>query len=135
VPRAIPFELLVEVAILVDKYSMLDVVAFFSDTWITNLKATTGLPQDYNSQVLPWLFIFFVFEKADGFSNMSRPAVQGCDETLGNDVKDNLPTPKIVIGKYLAFQSDLCMFTDCWDFRQDKSISNLNNQIYLGYCV
>lgn len=94
VPREVTFECLVEIAILVDKYDMLGMVKFYSDTWIANL-----VMKEHNAKPLSWLFLFWVFEMEDNFKDMSRTVLEGCDENLEAGLDPRLSIPSSVIGK------------------------------------
>ncbi|KAH8819186.1 hypothetical protein F5884DRAFT_661867 [Xylogone sp. PMI_703] len=95
VPRQVSLELLTKLAVLVRSFSMLETVQFFSDTWIENLQRD-GLPKSYNEDVIPLIFVFWVFDRPSEFKNMTRLAQQQCDEKLEDDVQD-VPIPHSII--------------------------------------
>jgi hypothetical protein len=101
VPRQVNLELLSKLAVLVNYYGMLESVELFSDTWIENLKRE-GMPKEYNEQVLPWLFIFWVFEKGRDFRDMARLVQRECDETL-DELVGIIPLPHTMISKFPCF--------------------------------
>jgi hypothetical protein len=101
VPRRVNLELLSKLAVLVNYYGMLESVELFSDTWIENLKRE-GMPTEYNAHVLPWLFIFWVFEKGRDFRDMARLVQRECDETL-DELVGIIPLPHTMISKLSCF--------------------------------
>lgn len=97
VPRQVSLDLLSRLAVLINYYAMLESVELFSDTWIENLKRE-GMPTEYNEHVLPWLFIFWVFEKGDDFRDMARLVQRECDERL-DELVGAIPLPHTMISK------------------------------------
>jgi hypothetical protein len=97
VPRQTSFEVLKKLAVLVCELGMLDTVQFFSDTWIDNFQRL-GLPTSYNENIPSLIYIFWVFDRASEFKDMSRIAQRECDENLQNNVGD-VPIPHIILGK------------------------------------
>jgi len=87
VPRQVSLEVLSKLAILVSKFDMLPTIEFFSDTWIDNLQRE-GLPKSYDENVLPLVFVFWVFDRPAEFKNMTRLAQQESTEELEDDAKD-----------------------------------------------
>jgi hypothetical protein len=81
---------------------MYETVQFFSDTWLDNFQ-NEGLPKSYDENVLPLLFIFWVFDRQSEFKQMTRLTQQECDETLDEDVK-GVPIPHNIIGMSEPFQ-------------------------------
>jgi len=97
VPRQLTLESLTQLAILAKGLGMLEAVEFFSDTWIDNL-TREGFPTVYNDRVLPFLFVFWVFNRQSEFKDMTRLAERESTNKLQDDVKD-LPISKEIIGK------------------------------------
>ena len=97
VPRSVSLDLLSRLAVLINYYAMLESVELFSDTWIENLKRE-GMPTEYNEHVLPWLFIFWVFEKGDDFRDMARLVQRECGERL-DELVGITPLPHTMISK------------------------------------
>jgi hypothetical protein len=97
VPRQVSLEVLSKLAVLVSRYEFLETVEFFSDTWIENLQRE-GLPKSYNENVLPLLFVFWVFNRPSEFKDMSRLAQWECTEELDQDVGD-VPISHSIVGK------------------------------------
>lgn len=99
VPRQVSLDLLTKLAILVRGFSMLETVQFFSDTWIENF-LRDGLPKSYNEDVLPLLFVFWVFDRSTEFRDMTRLAQRQTDEKFEEDAGD-VPIPRSILGKPL----------------------------------
>jgi hypothetical protein len=97
VPRQVSLEVLSKLAVLVSKFEMLETVEFFSDTWIDNLQRG-GLPKSYNENVLPLVFVFWVFDRPAEFKDMTRLAQRETTEKLEDDVRD-IPILHSIIGK------------------------------------
>jgi hypothetical protein len=105
VPRQVSLEELSKLAVLVSGFGMLETVQFFSDTWIDNFQQE-GLPKSYNENVLPLLFVFWVFDRPAEFKNMTRLTQRECEKTLDEDVQD-VPIPHSIIGKSELFWLNL----------------------------
>ena len=97
VPRQVNLDVLNKLAVLVSSLGMLEAVQFFSDTWIDNFQRE-GFPESYNENVLPLLFVFWVFDRPLEFKNMTRITQRECDEKLGEDMQE-VPIPHSIIGK------------------------------------
>lgn len=86
-------------AAAVNYHRIQEAVELFSDIWMEDLKKRP-LPTSYTSEVLPWLFIFWVFRKKDGFRNMTRILHQESDDNL-EDEANAVPTiPASIISKF-----------------------------------
>jgi hypothetical protein len=96
VPRHVSLEELSKLAILVSSFGMLETVQFFSDTWIDNYQME-GFPKSYNENVLPLLYVFWVFDRPSEFKDMTRLTQRECDEKLSEDV-GAIPIPHSIIG-------------------------------------
>ena len=96
VPRQVSLDDLSKLAVLVSKFEMLSTVEFFSDTWIDNLQRG-GLPKIYNENVLPLVFVFWVFDRPDEFRVMTRLAQRESTEKLEEDLGD-MPILHGIIG-------------------------------------
>lgn len=97
VPRQVSLDVLSKLAVLVSKFDMLATVEFFSDTWIDNLQRG-GLPRFYNEDVLPLVFVFWVFDRPDEFRDMTRLAQLESTEKLEDDIGE-IPILHGIIGK------------------------------------
>jgi hypothetical protein len=100
VPRQMSLALLRKLAVMVNDFGMLGSVEFFADTWIDHSKRE-GLPGSYTEDVLSWLFVFFVFERAEEFKDMTRLTQQECDEKFDQDAREIL-LPCGIVGKSTA---------------------------------
>jgi len=107
VPRQVTLDLLSKLAVLINYYGMLESVELFSDTWIENLKRE-GMPKTYNEQVLPWLFIFWVFEKGKDFRDMARLVQRECDERL-DELVGTIPLPHTMISESRFYLGEVCI--------------------------
>jgi hypothetical protein len=97
VPRQVSLDDLSKLAVLVSKFEMLSTVEFFSDTWIDNLQIG-GLPRSYNENVLPLVFVFWVFDRPDEFREMTRLAQRESTEKLEEDLGE-IPILHGIIGR------------------------------------
>ncbi|KAI9792537.1 MAG: hypothetical protein M1816_002057 [Peltula sp. TS41687] len=70
VPRQITFEMLIKVAVLVDKYQFHEVMEWGTDMWTEDLKFT--VPKVFTDDVIPWLCISWVFKRSTEFFNVTR---------------------------------------------------------------
>ncbi|KAG9229346.1 hypothetical protein BJ875DRAFT_387537 [Amylocarpus encephaloides] len=95
VPRQVSLELLRKLAVMVNDYGMLGSVEFFADTWIDHSKRE-GLPGSYTEDVLSWLFVFFVFERAEEFKDMTKLTQRECDENFDQNAREILLPVAIV---------------------------------------
>ncbi|MCJ1476644.1 hypothetical protein MMC13_005312 [Lambiella insularis] len=98
VPRKITLEMLTELAILVDKYELLEITEVFRDCWFEDLK--TSIPQEFNQDLLPWLCISWVFAETEVFRRVTMIAKM---ESEGTVEEYRLPIPCAVLGKIPAF--------------------------------
>ncbi|CZR67620.1 uncharacterized protein PAC_17519 [Phialocephala subalpina] len=97
VPRQVSLEMLSRLAFVVNHRQMHEAVELFSDIWIENLKQNP-LPGRYTPEVLSWLFIFWVFQKEDGFRNMSQILERESDHSLEDEADAGPPLPASIIG-------------------------------------
>ncbi|KAH7378860.1 hypothetical protein BKA64DRAFT_240654 [Cadophora sp. MPI-SDFR-AT-0126] len=96
VPRRVDLNMLSKLAIAVNHRHMHEAVGIWSDTWIENLKRDEGLPSSYTPDaLLSWLFIFWVFRKADDFRNVSAILERESDSSLEMEVDT------VYIGPYI----------------------------------
>ena len=72
VPRKIDLWMLTELAVLVDKYKLLETAEMLLDYWLQHLKYT--IPLVLNNDLLPWIYILRVFRKPDIFEKVTRVA-------------------------------------------------------------
>lgn len=93
VPREVDLELLMELAILVDKYALSEITDMFADLWIDSLK--WSIPNTFDENLLPWIWISRAFGKADTFKEVTKVAQL---ESIGFIEEDRLPIPNEVPG-------------------------------------
>ncbi|KUJ15798.1 uncharacterized protein LY89DRAFT_670340 [Mollisia scopiformis] len=99
VPRKVGLLLLTQIAILVNKYEMLDVVEIFSDTWIRRC-LKKGLPEQYErceDVVMSWLFIAWVFEKPKIFKPITRTMIHCAPNVFHHDLDLDPPIPNTLL--------------------------------------
>jgi hypothetical protein len=104
VPRQVSLDLLRKLAVMVNDFGMLGSVEFFADTWIDHSKRE-GLPASYTEDVLSWLYVFFVFGRADEFKDMANLSQRECDESFVDNAREILlPTGIISRSKSSSFK-------------------------------
>ena len=72
VPRKIDLWMLTELAVLVDKYELLESIEILLDYWLQNLEST--IPLTFNNDLLPWIFVSWVFKKSKIFKRVTKIA-------------------------------------------------------------
>jgi hypothetical protein len=92
VPRTIDLPMLTEIAVLVDKYELLEITDIIIDSWLQSLKAT--IPRSFDGSLLPWLCISWVFEKPEIFKQVTKSALL---ESEGFIEEVCLPIPEPVL--------------------------------------
>jgi hypothetical protein len=125
VDRHPDLNLLTELAILVDKYHCLQTVEVFAEIWIDNLLDDMGLPVKYTEDVIPWVFISWVFESAEIFQDMTRIIQLECDETLDDDINERIPIPELVISECRGIKT----FEEPTDYHADAIKASRNDAI------
>ena len=94
VPRKVDLWMLTELAILVDKYELLESVEMVLDHWLQNLEST--IPRTLNNDLLPWICISWVFKKPEIFKKTTKIAQM---ESEGLIEENQLPIPESVLSK------------------------------------
>ncbi|KAE8453984.1 hypothetical protein EG329_007760 [Mollisiaceae sp. DMI_Dod_QoI] len=74
VPKQINLKLATKLAIIVDKYLVLEPVEIYVRQWLSSLRK--WMPEGFNSNILPWLCVSWVFRMEDDFQWISRMAVR-----------------------------------------------------------
>ena len=97
VPRKIDLDRLVQVAVLADKYQMVEAVEAYSGAWIANLKST--IPAKLCGDLGRWICIAWVFGLAAEFSSTTKTLIQQSEEDVPDGFMDYVPLPKAVFGK------------------------------------
>ena len=72
VPRKINLWMLTELAVLVDKYELLETVEMMLDYWLQDL--TNTIPLTLSNDLLPWICISWVFKKSEIFKKVTKIA-------------------------------------------------------------
>jgi hypothetical protein len=97
-PRQVDLLVMVKLTILVDKYQMLERVEIFSDMWIDGLQCRkNALPKYLNHEVLVWLAISWVFNKADPFRQVTQILAMEGGADMGGELLQLLPIPDRII--------------------------------------
>lgn len=92
VPRHVDLKMLTKLAVLVDFYDCHETVEVFSDLWVDSLKG--DIPTKLSKDLIRWLCISWVFQKAILFRDLTRIALRqskGPIKTLG------LPIPSSIV--------------------------------------
>lgn len=97
VPRVINLDCLLKIAVLVDKYQMVEVVEAYSEGWIKTLKPT--LFGNLSSDIGRWVCISWVFGLAPEFEILTRIVVEQLDGKIPEGFMDYLPVPEAVYRK------------------------------------
>jgi hypothetical protein len=108
VPKQADLEMMIKLAILVDKYQMVEAVESFSDSWINDLLTRGRLPIyleigdiDGHIKLQRWLAVSWIFRRPDEFSKITAAAIIACGTNLANEFDAELPIPKTVLGEFL----------------------------------
>ncbi|KAL8919108.1 MAG: hypothetical protein Q9172_005138 [Xanthocarpia lactea] len=97
VPRTVDLGMLTNLAILVDKYELLEATEMVMDHWIQGLES--DIPLSFTNDLLPWICISWVFRKPEIFSKITRVAQL---ESEGLLEANQLPIPQSVLGIFLT---------------------------------
>ena len=95
VPLNVDLHTLTQLAILVDKYGILEGVEIFTNVWFSNLKHE--IPQTYTEDIPSWICICWVFGKPEEFKQTTRLALRQGRENLP---AADIPIPTSVVGQY-----------------------------------
>ena len=102
VPKKVGLELLTKLAVLADKYQMVEAIEWCSNTWIDNIIAVEGLPHgdwgDYRD-TQRWIAVSWVFKRQKEFSTVTRAAVMASGSSLSEETDSELPIPQKLMGK------------------------------------
>lgn len=93
VPRTVDLWMLTELAILVDKYELLEATEMTMEHWFRGLKSDILL--DFTNNLLPLIFVSWVFRKPEIFRKVTRAAQL---ESEGLLEVNQLPIPQSVLG-------------------------------------
>lgn len=93
VPRTVDLGMLTELAVLVDKYELLEATEMVVDHWFQGLES--DIPLSFTDDLLPWMCLSWVFKKPEIFRKVTRVAQL---ESEGLLEVDQLPIPQSVLG-------------------------------------
>lgn len=102
IPRKVPLSLLLKLAILVDKYQLLEAVSPWGDIWIAALKQS--IPRRFCNDLISWLCITWVFRCPDEFQAVTLSLERESPEpnlstSYGKEAFETLPIPGTVLSK------------------------------------
>ncbi|RDW58019.1 hypothetical protein BP6252_13430 [Coleophoma cylindrospora] len=105
IPRVVPFEMLLSLAILIDKYRLHELTRFFAEIWLDAVKE--DIPTEMTRELVPWLVIAWVFGRADEFRNITRILERESQGRVYTKIylegrKLELPLPGPVMGRFRA---------------------------------
>lgn len=103
VPRKLDLIAATNMAILVDKYQIHDVMILYSEIWVKELRTSSPLPSSLSATLPRWLCISWVFDLYDDFNLLTKIAQiesKGCLQTVHFAPWDlpDLPIPSRVFG-------------------------------------
>ncbi|KAI9641997.1 hypothetical protein NHQ30_009867 [Ciborinia camelliae] len=101
VSKHVTFELLLELAILTDKYQTHEILGCISDIWVENLLKHTSIgprrPSFTPATMESYIFIVWVFRENRVFSNMTKLSILKSDETFGSHLNNRFYLPPSLI--------------------------------------
>lgn len=93
VPRSVDLETLARIALVVDRFQLLDAVDVYAERWISGLETTALLPDAPGRDLSLWIYIGHVFRRAETFRAATKlAAVQspGPIRTFGLPIRDKI---------------------------------------------
>lgn len=119
VPREIDLPMLTEIAIIADKYEVLESTEMLFEHWFQNLEET--VPVTLNDDLLPWMCISWVFKKPDIFKRLTKIAQL---ESKGFLDEKLLPIPESILSmdSYHAEPIETDTFTDTIDHYRESTL-------------
>ena len=102
VPRKVTLDTLTKLAILIDYYQLHVAVGLVSGTWIADQKQRS-FPKSYVPEVIPWLYISWVFLMEDEFTQLTRILQYESDDRLEDIIGKDLLIPAPIVGEYESF--------------------------------
>jgi hypothetical protein len=111
VPKQVDLKMMTRLAILVDKYQMVEAVESFSSPWIDGLLTREILPNgyaeiggiSYRKRIQRWLAVSWVFRRPNEFSKITAAAIIACSSNVADELDAELPIPEKVLGEFLEF--------------------------------
>jgi hypothetical protein len=109
VPKQADLEMMTKLAILVDKYQMVEAVESFSNPWLDDLLTKVSLPSgysrddelDHQKTIRRWLAVSWVFKRPNEFSKSTAAAIMASGVILADKLYAELPIPEEVVSEYL----------------------------------
>ncbi|KAH7420003.1 hypothetical protein BKA64DRAFT_700006 [Cadophora sp. MPI-SDFR-AT-0126] len=95
VPRTVDLKTLTNLAVLVDKYSVLEPVEVFAERWIAQLRET--MPTTLTKDLLPWICIAWVFQSPEVLVTAVKVALKWSDGMIEASVTQDLPIPESLL--------------------------------------
>ncbi|KAF7863207.1 hypothetical protein EAF04_007290 [Stromatinia cepivora] len=99
IPLQLKLQVITQIAVLVDKYRMHEVVYLFFPTW----RKAMDYPPTRWEDIISWICISWVFELREEFRELTQKVQLDCVKTFESTIRlynlDNLPIPQVVIGK------------------------------------
>ncbi|KAI9645547.1 hypothetical protein NHQ30_006289 [Ciborinia camelliae] len=106
VPLEVTLPLFTQLAVLVDKYQMLEVLHIFIPIWKRGLKFQPNSLSE--EDLIRWICVAWMFNLADEFKQITARIQYICVGDFGHLIKrlnlDSLPIPQLVIDKIDAFR-------------------------------
>lgn len=97
IPWGVDLQTMINLAILVDKYQLGNLLLFHANIWAKKLEKKTSLPNAITPDLISWLCISWAFELDDMFANSTRIAIKFGNGDIPND--RNLPIPDRILRK------------------------------------
>ena len=94
VPLKVDVGMLSQLAILVDKYELLEITEIIQTFWFKELEQS--IPQELDEALFPWIGISWVFGKEEMFKQFAKVAMWECEGPLEINT---LPIPSSVLCK------------------------------------
>ncbi|KAH8685914.1 hypothetical protein BGZ60DRAFT_477629 [Tricladium varicosporioides] len=102
IPRKVTLSLLLKLAILVDKYQLLEAISAWGDIWVAALKQF--IPHRFCNDLISWLCITWVFRCPDEFQAVTLFLERESPEpnlstSYGKEEFEKLPVPDTVLAR------------------------------------
>ncbi|KAJ8071771.1 hypothetical protein OCU04_002086 [Sclerotinia nivalis] len=99
IPLQLKLQVITQIAVLVDKYRMHEVVYLFVPTW----RKAMDYPPTRWEDIISWICISWVFELREEFRELTKKVQLDCVKTFESTIRfynlDNLPIPQLVIDR------------------------------------
>lgn len=126
IPLQLKLQVMTQIAVLVDKYRMHEVVYLFLPTW----RKAMDYPPTCWEDIISWICISWVFELREEFRELTKKVQLDCDKTFESTIKlynlDNLPIPQLIIDRIDASRREA--MENAFNVLE-KTISQYENQI------